>query len=42
MEAASLKKINLEELQKPKTLILIHYKNKRISIPLFDIQPNIT
>ena len=42
MEATSLKKINLEELQKPKTLILIYYKNKRISIPLFEAQPNIT
>lgn len=42
MEASSLKKINLDELQKPKTLILIHYKNKRISIPLFEGQPNIT
>jgi hypothetical protein len=32
----SIKKLDLDSIQKPKTLIIAHYKNKRISIPLFE------
>ena len=42
MSTSSLKKVNLEQLQRPKTLIVIHYKGKRVSIPLFEAYQNIT
>lgn len=42
MSAESIKKVNLEQIQKPKTLIVLHYKGKRISIPLHYSVENIT
>ena len=42
MSTSSLKKVDLEHLQRPKTLIIIHYRGKRVSIPLFEAYDNIT
>ena len=42
MSTSSLKKVNLDQLQRPKTLIVIHYRGKRVSIPLFEPYENIT
>lgn len=42
MQTNSIKKVNLEHLQRPKTLIVIHYRSKRVSIPLFEPVDNIT
>lgn len=42
MSAPSIKKVNLDQIQRPKTLIVIHYKGKRVSIPLFDSVDNLT
>ena len=41
-EINPLKKINLEQYQKPKTLIVVHYKGKRISVPLLGDCRNLT
>lgn len=42
MSTSSIKKVNLEQIQRPKTLVVIRYKGKRVSIPLFESIDNIT
>ena len=32
---ASIKELHLENLEKPKTLVILYYKEKRLSIPVF-------
>lgn len=31
----NLKDLDLNALEKPKTLIILHYRQKRVSVPLF-------
>ena len=31
----NIKELDLQALEKPKTLIILHYKGKRMSVPLF-------
>lgn len=40
--STSLKKVNLERLQKPRCLLVVHYRANRISIPLFARTGNLT
>jgi hypothetical protein len=35
MSAGNFRKVNLEQMQKLKTLVVVHYRGKRLSIPLF-------
>ena len=42
MTTKTLKKLDLDSIQRPKTLIIIHYKGKRISIPLMEPPDNLT
>ena len=38
----NLKKLDFEAMERPKTLIIIHYKGKRLSIPLLESPDNLT